>query len=81
MKKGNFLNIFFATAIFYVSCPPMKIIKNTTAESLPVAASGFAECVMEQNSRRVLYENNGDTRLPMASTTKVATAITVLEVC
>ena len=38
-----------------------------------------AVCVMEQSSRRVLYEQNGDVRLPMASTTKIATAITVLE--
>lgn len=40
-----------------------------------------AECVMEQNSRRVLYESHGDLRLPMASTTKIATAITVLDLC
>ena len=36
---------------------------------------------MEKNSRRILYESNGDQRLPMASTTKIATAITVLESC
>lgn len=41
---------------------------------------GKAECVMEINSRRVLYESNGDTRLPMASTTKIVTAITILEI-
>lgn len=40
-----------------------------------------AECVMEQTSRRILYERNGDTRLPMASTTKIVTALTVLECC
>lgn len=40
-----------------------------------------AECVMEQESRRVLYERNGDLRLPMASTTKIVTALTVLENC
>ncbi|MBQ4268541.1 MAG: D-alanyl-D-alanine carboxypeptidase [Clostridia bacterium] len=34
---------------------------------------------MELNSRRVLYERNGDQRLPMASTTKILTAITVLD--
>ncbi len=38
-----------------------------------------AECVMELNSRRVLYESRGDLRLPMASTTKILTATTVLE--
>ena len=40
-----------------------------------------AECVMEKESRRILYEFNGETQLPMASTTKIATAITVLENC
>ncbi len=40
-----------------------------------------AECVMELESRRILYEFNGETRLPMASTTKIVTAATVLENC
>lgn len=45
----------------------------------PRCVEGKAECVMELNSRRVLYEKSGDMRLPMASTTKILTAITVLE--
>ena len=45
------------------------------------AAESKAECVMEVNSRRVLYEAHGDLRLPMASTTKIVTAITILESC
>ena len=45
------------------------------------AAESKAECVMEVNSRRVLYEAHGDLRLPMASTTKIVTAITILEAC
>ncbi len=40
-----------------------------------------AECVMELNSRRILYEAHGDIRLPMASTTKIVTAATVLSAC
>ena len=40
-----------------------------------------AECVMELESRRILYESNGETRLPMASTTKIVTAATVLTYC
>jgi D-alanyl-D-alanine carboxypeptidase len=38
-----------------------------------------AECVMEMNSRRILYELHGDMRLPMASTTKIVTAVAILE--
>jgi len=38
-----------------------------------------AECVMEVDSRRILYQQRGDTRLPMASTTKIATAISVID--
>ena len=34
---------------------------------------------MELNSRRVLYESHGDIRLPMASTTKIVTAATILD--
>lgn len=50
---------------------------------LKVNAEGYipskAECVMELNSRRILYETNGDVCLPMASTTKILTAITIIE--
>ena len=52
--------------------------KQAWAEQLCIAK---AACVMEQSSRRILYEQHGDLRLPMASTTKIATAITVLEEC
>ncbi len=47
------------------------------------AEEGYAKavCVMEKNSRRVLYESRGDVRLPMASTTKIVTAATVLSLC
>lgn len=54
---------------------PVHYIK---AETYPESKG---ECVMELNSRRVLYENHADTRLPMASTTKIVTCITVLNCC
>ena len=62
-------------AILIVSAFSIVICGNTNAKG----QEGKAECVMEVNSRRILYESNGDMRLPMASTTKIATAITVLE--
>ena len=40
-----------------------------------------AECVLELNSRRILYAAHADVRLPMASTTKILTAATVLNEC
>ncbi len=49
-----------------------KVIASETSAAKAV-------CVMEKNSRRVLYERNGDIRLPMASTTKIATAAIVLD--
>ena len=69
MRKGV-LAVTFALCMC-ISCG------NTKQQAL----ESKAECVMEVNSRRVLYEAHGDLRLPMASTTKIATAITVLENC
>ncbi len=37
------------------------------------------ECVIEVNSGRIVHEVNGDLKLPMASTTKILTALTVIE--
>jgi len=45
------------------------------------ASSAKAMCVMEKSSKRVLYSKNQNTRLPMASTTKIMTAITAIENC
>lgn len=71
------ISFFFACCIINTFS-----IKRANAENvLPVLASGRAECVMEKSSRRILYETRGDVRMPMASTTKIATAITILENC
>ncbi len=37
------------------------------------------ECVIEVNSGRILYSSNSNDKLPMASTTKILTALTVIE--
>ena len=41
--------------------------------------SAKAMCVMEAGSKRVLCDKNSDQKLPMASTTKIMTAITAIE--
>ncbi len=45
------------------------------------ATQSRAECVAEIGSRRFLHGKNKETRLPMASTTKVLTAIIILDDC
>lgn len=45
------------------------------------AENNHSEIVMECNSRRVLYENDADKKLPMASTTKILTALIIIEDC
>lgn len=40
--------------------------------------SAYAAAVIEAESGRILYEKNGHARLPMASTTKIMTAATVI---
>ncbi len=61
-------------------CLPVLCLQ-TLAPIRASAEVSKAECVMELNSRRILYESHGDTRLPMASTTKIVTAATVLNLC
>lgn len=43
------------------------------------ALSAGAYTVVEQSSGRILYSSNGDTKMPMASTTKVMTALLTIE--
>lgn len=49
-------------------------IVNTTAYSI-----SQGECVIELNSGRIVHANNEHKKLPMASTTKILTALTVIE--
>lgn len=55
----------------------------TSGGAMTAAAEGkVSACIaMEQSTRTVLYEENADRRLPMASTTKIMTALIVCEDC
>ena len=67
MKKWTACALIFALIL----CP----IKNFAGETI----SAQAAIVMEQSTGRVLYAANADAVLPMASTTKIMTALCVLE--
>ena len=46
-----------------------------------LGSSAKAMCVLDKDSHRILYSKNANEQLPMASTTKVVTAITAIENC
>ena len=49
--------------------------------NVDAAAVSAGEAVLDCESGRVLYEHNADKQMPMASTTKILTAIIILEDC
>lgn len=55
----------------------LPIAQNASA----LSCSAKGACVMETSTHRVLFQNNKDVKLPMASTTKIMTAITAIENC
>ncbi len=52
---------------------------ETSAAGNAVCVQAKAACVIELSSRRLVFEKDGERKLPMASTTKIATALTVLD--
>lgn len=69
MKK---LCIFLTIFAFVLLCPKQNFV-------FAAETSAKACVVMEANSGRVLYSKNADMRLPEASTTKIMTALVVVE--
>ena len=84
MKGKHFifqLSVALLTTAYLTFLIPRESSVKADGNTKYSYAEGKAECVMELHSRRVLYQNNGDLRLPMASTTKILTCATVLENC
>ena len=66
---------------YYTITPLIISIFLLSFNSLSVNAytQSKGECVIEVNSGRIIYSNNSNDKLPMASTTKILTALTVIE--
>lgn len=81
MKK-NFINIFLCFLVMimvYISCFVILPNKVQSVAQTDIGISAKGAVVIEANSGRVLVEKNKDEQLPMASTTKVMTALVALE--
>ncbi|MBR7100073.1 MAG: D-alanyl-D-alanine carboxypeptidase [Clostridia bacterium] len=83
MKKSHrFLNFVLASWLILGGISLFSLLK---APSAPISASAAsvsaAEAVIEVCSGRLLFQRNADKKLPMASTTKILTAIIIIEDC
>lgn len=74
MKKSKRVLLFLSLAIISLSL----YLKPQTV-SVSASAPAKAVYLMEMDSQREIYSFNKDVKLPMASTTKIVTAITVIE--
>lgn len=72
----RFISIFTALSVI-VALYPSQSVK--AQENLGLSAQ--ASVVIEANSGRIIYGNNQDERLSMASTTKIMTSLLALENC
>lgn len=74
-KKILCLLLMLLCASIAIIFPP----KQYQTHAMTSSAKGM--CLIEQETGRIIYSKNENERLPMASTTKVVTAITVIENC
>ena len=75
------LSFLAVVAILVLSAVPYGVYADEGAKIKDCASSAKAMCVLEQSSGRILFGKNIHKKLAMASTTKVFTALTVLENC
>ena len=62
-----------------ISIVAATIFSTMHLQNKDAYASAQAEIAMELTTGTVLYEGNADAKLPMASTTKILTAIIIIE--
>ena len=75
-RKTSMFQVVFAVSLLVFSLF-LPVFSNT--DNVKALEYSKAECVIEQSSKRILYANSADKQLPIASTTKILTAITVLD--
>ena len=72
---------FWMTAIALAAAVAVCGWIGIWGEEVRAETASAGEIVMEAESGRVLYERNSHVQLPMASTTKILTALIIIEDC
>lgn len=75
MKRLLLIALLVAFMCLSLGCAAMA---NFAHADVSFATSAQSAVVMERSSHRILFSQNPDAHLPMASTTKIVTALTVL---
>lgn len=81
MKKNNLFVLVVCAVFVVMSGFVFAFVDKTEQAKAQLSSSAKAAVVMETTSQRLLFAKNENQKLPMASTTKIMTAITVLENC
>ena len=85
MKKNKLTSflclVFVIIFLFSVFVGGVRLAGKNSSNADYSLTNAKAMCVMESGSKRVLYSKNEETKLAMASTTKIMTAITAIENC
>jgi len=79
MKKSKIFICIIILLIISIVVADQSHILISAKETIATSAKGMV--VLEGNTNTVLYGNNENTRMPMASTTKIITAILAIENC
>ncbi len=70
-----------AVALLFVACLLSLFLTAKKPLRPRAATEARGECIVEVSSRRILHEKDAEAVLPMASTTKILTAILILDDC
>ncbi|MCD7776278.1 MAG: hypothetical protein LUH54_02775 [Firmicutes bacterium] len=78
---SKYSRLFSALAAAFVIFSRSFHIRANNSVPVSLSTSAEAAILIESSSGDVIYELNADERLPMASTTKIMTALVVIETC
>ena len=76
MIKRRLLFLYFFCSIFILS---FLLIPQNTFASNEISINAAGAVLIEKSTGRILFSKNKDTQMPMASCTKIVTAITVID--
>ncbi|MBQ7337694.1 MAG: D-alanyl-D-alanine carboxypeptidase [Clostridia bacterium] len=79
LRTRQMLAVLVAMVILTLGILTPLPVSALTSASAPFSLSAQAALLLDADSGAVLYEHNARTRLPMASTTKIMTALVVVE--